>query len=56
MLTVLIAFTVPRFLDVFVPPGREEDGVKNLGAGIVEGNLEGVRQVESADETVKGKG
>jgi len=45
----LAGFTIPRYLDVFVPPERREDGVKNYGTNVTEGLLEGelVREVEN---------
>lgn len=63
ILSVLLGFSLPRYLDVFIPPGRENDGVKNLGANVTEGLLE-ARQAEmmenssgngSDSEEVKGK-
>ena len=49
ILTILIGFSLPRYLDVFIPPDRREDGMKDYGANVVEGLLEAepVREMES---------
>lgn len=49
ILSVLLGFTLPRYLDVFIPPGREMDGVKNYGPNVTEGlvEAEAVREAES---------
>lgn len=49
MLAVLMGFTLPRYLDVFVPPHRINDGVKHYGANVTEGlhEAEAVREMET---------
>lgn len=52
MLAVLFGFCLPRYLDVFVPPERREDGVKNYGANVTEGLIE----AEATREAEEGSG